>query len=511
MSDHDTQPAPGAGFSPDRSPARSTVPHHTAATDQRVPDGSRRWATLTLLAVTQFVVVLDSSIVNIALPSLGRSLHMSATGLSWVVNAYLLTFGGLLLLGGRAADLLGRRAVFTTGLLLFTLASLTAGLAPNGAALLASRAVQGAAAAIMSPAALSIVTTIFPEGRDRDRALGIWGAVAGSGGAAGVLLGGILTSGPGWSWIFFINVPVGALALLLTPKLIPALPARPGHRSFDLPGAVTVTGGLIAVVLGLVSSGSHGWASPSTLGPLAVGVLLLAAFAAVERRAAQPLVPPHMLRRRTVATANTVMLMTGGIIVSLFYFLALHMQQVLEYSPLHSGLAQLPLNASLITAAACASRLIARAGAPVVLTAGLLLLASGLLWLAAAPVDGSFPASLLGPLVLIGAGIGLALAPVNVIAYSGVPPHETGLAGGLINTSQQTGGALFLAVLTTLAASRTRHLLPGTTQTHAQAGGYHWAFAAAAALAVLAAAITAIALPRRERLPLHGIDTEQAS
>ncbi|ARZ72538.1 hypothetical protein SMD11_6962 [Streptomyces albireticuli] len=508
MSDHDTQPTPDAGLAPDRSP---TAPHHATTTDQPVPGGSRRWATLTLLAVTQFVVVLDSSIVNIALPSLGRSLHMSATGLSWVVNTYLLAFGGLLLLGGRAADLLGRRAVFATGLLLFTLASLTAGLAPDGAILLASRAVQGTAAAIMSPAALSIVTTVFPEGRDRDRALGIWGAVAGSGGAAGVLLGGILTSGPGWPWIFFINVPVGALALLLTPKLIPALPARPGRRSFDLAGATTVTGGLVASVLGLVSSSSHGWTSPRTLGPLAIGALLLVAFVAVERRAAQPLLPPHMLRRRTVATANTVMLMTGGVIVSLFYFLALHMQQVLEYSPLRSGLAQLPLNVALIVAAACASRLLARAGAPVVLTSGLLLLASGLLWLAAAPVDGSFLVTLLGPLVLIGAGIGLALAPVNVIAYSGVPPHETGLAGGLVNTSQQTGGALFLAVLTTLAASRTQHLLPGTSRTHALAGGYHWAFAAAAALAVLAAAITTLALARRERPPLHGLGAEQPS
>jgi len=455
----------------------------------------RRWAALTLLALAQFVVVLDASIVNIALPSISHGLGLSATGLSWVINAYLITFGGLLLLGGRAADLLGRRATFLGGLLVFTAASFADGLAPSGGALIAARAVQGAAAAFLSPAALSLVTTLFPDRAERGKALGVWGAVAGSGAAAGVLFGGLLTAALSWSWIFFINVPVGLLAAALTPRLLPRDRSRVGDRSVDLAGALSVMAGLAALVYGLVTSVSAGWGSARTLVPLTAGLALLATFVAVETRQAVPLVPLRIVARRAVAVANVVMTLVGAAIVGLFFFLSLYMQQALGYGPLAAGLAQLPLAVTLIAAAGLAPRLAARWGGRPVLVAGLALLAAGMVWFGLAPVGGSFLADILGPSLLVGAGLGLTFVPLTVLAVSDVSDREAGLASGLINTTQQIGGALGLAVLTTVATGRTQGLAHATSHLPALVGGFQWAFLGGAGLAVLATVIALIAAP----------------
>jgi EmrB/QacA subfamily drug resistance transporter len=477
-------------------PASGAVPAAAAGTASPY---RRRWQALTLLAVAQFVVVLDASIVNIALPAIGHGLHMQPGGLSWVIDAYLLTFGGLLLLGGRAADFFGRRAVFLAGLLAFTAASLADGLAPAGGALIAFRAIQGAAAAAMSPAALSIITTLFGRGPERARALGVWGAVAGSGSAAGVLLGGVLTDTLGWPAIFFINVPAGVIAAALTPRLIPDL--RPGgpRPPVDLPGALLGTGGLAAIVYGLISGSANGWTAAQTLIALPAGVALLAAFIAVEHRSRFPLMPLRIFRLRTVTAANAVMLLMGAAIVSLFFFLSLYMQQVLGYTPLAAGLTQLPLAVILIGAAGAAPALIGAVGRKGTLAGGLFLLSGGLAWLAQAPAAGTFAGAILGPSLLIGVGMGLAFVPANAIAVSGVGDRDTGLASGLINTTQQAGGALGLAITSALAAARTapllQHAAGEAARLAALTSGYQAGFAASAALAAIAAGITAIAVP----------------
>ncbi|HEY7262547.1 MAG TPA: DHA2 family efflux MFS transporter permease subunit [Trebonia sp.] len=460
----------------------------------------RRWQALSLLALAQFVVILDATIVNIALPAIGRGLHMQASELSWVIDAYLLTFGGLLLLGGRAADLLGRRRVFLGGLLAFSAASLADALAPTGGALIAFRAIQGAGAAAMSPAALSILTTLFPQGPERARALGVWGAVAGSGSAAGVLLGGVLTQAFGWPAIFYINVPVGIVAAVLTPRLIPPLrPAEVTRARIDLPGAVLVTGGLAAVVYGLIQGSEAGWSSARTLVSLAVGAVLLALFVVVEHRTENPLVPLRIFALRTVSSANTVMLLTGAAIVSLFFFLSLYMQQVLGYTPLKAGLTQLPLAVVLIAAAGAAPALIAAIGRKVTLAAGLAVLAGGLAWFTQVPVAGTYAGSILGPSLLVGIGLGLAFVPINAIAVSGVADGDTGLASGVINTSQQAGGALGLAIASAVATAQIAHLLPQAAtapdRLAALTSGYQMGFLASAAFASAAALVTLIAVP----------------
>jgi EmrB/QacA subfamily drug resistance transporter len=465
----------------------------------------RRWQALALLAIAQFVVILDASIVNIALPAIGRGLGMQPSGLSWVIDAYLLTFGGLLLLGGRAADLFGRRAVFLAGLLAFSAASLADGLAPNGTALIAFRAIQGAAAAAMSPAALSIVTTLFGPGPDRARALGVWGAVAGSGSAAGVLLGGVLTSAFGWPAIFFINVPVGIVAAALTPRLIPAMRPHAGvTRRVDLPGAVLATAGMAAVVYGLISGADAGWTAARTLIALLAGVVLLAVFVLVEHRSRYPLMPLRIFSLRTVSSANAVMILTGAAVVSLFFFLSLYMQQVLGYTPLAAGLTQLPLAITLVGAAGVAPVLIGVIGRRGTLAAGLVVVAGGLGWLALAPVDGTFTGTILGPSLLVGLGLGLAFVPVNAIAVGGVDDRDMGLASGVINTTQQVGGALGLAVASALATARTSPLLAhaasATARVAALNSGYQVGFAASAAFAAVAALVTVLAVPS-DRMP----------
>src|SRR6478609_7988679 len=337
----------------------------------KVSTDRRRWIALGLLATAQFVVVLDASIVNVALPSIGRSLHFSQDSLSWVVNAYVLTFGGFLLLGGRLADLLGRRRVFIAGLIVFALASLAGGLAQSEAWLIAARAVQGLGAALLSPAALSIVTNTFAEGAERNRALGVWGAVAGSGGAAGVLLGGVLTDSLGWEWVLYVNFPIGIAAALLAPRLIDESRAEGERRAFDIAGAVTVTAGLSVLVYALVDAQNAGWGSFQTVGLLGLSVALLAAFALIESRAAAPLVPFRIFRSRTLTGANVSGLLVGASLFSMFFFISLYMQQVLGYSAIHAGLSYLPLALVISLAAGVASQLVTTLGYKTVLAAGL--------------------------------------------------------------------------------------------------------------------------------------------
>jgi EmrB/QacA subfamily drug resistance transporter len=415
---------------------------------------------LALLAMTQFVVVIDASIVNIALPSIGRALHFSQADLSWVVNAYTLTFGGFLLLGGRMADLMGRRRMFMIGLVVFSLASLAGGLAQSEAWLIAARAVQGLGAAIVSPAALSIVTTTFADGAERNRALGVWGAVAGAGGAAGVLLGGVLTSGLSWRWVLFVNVPIGLLCAFLALRVLLESRADVESRSFDVPGAVTVTAGLALLVYALVNAVNAGWGASSTIVEIAGAVLLLGVFLAIERRQRAPLMPLSIFRLRTLRGADTVALLIGMSLFSMFFFVSLYMQQVLHYSALKAGISYLPLAIGIILSAGAASVGVTRFGFKPVLLAGLLFVAAGLFWFSKVPAHGgSFGADVLGPSLLAAIGLGLSFVPVTIAAVTGTRPHEAGLASGLVNTAQQVGGALGLAILATVANSRTNNLL----------------------------------------------------
>jgi EmrB/QacA subfamily drug resistance transporter len=413
----------------------------------------RRWIALALLCVAQFVVVLDASIVNVALPTIGTALDFSESSLPWVVNAYVLTFGGFLLLGGRMADLLGRRRIFMGGLILFALASLAGGLATNSGQLVAARAVQGLGAAILSPAALSIVATTFRDGAERNRALGIWGAVAGSGGAAGVLLGGVLTEGLGWEWVFWVNVPIGIVAAAVAPSLIAETRAEGEVRHFDVAGATTITLGLSALVFALLDAESAGWGSAQTIGTLVASALLLVAFVAIERRSRAPLVPFSIFRVRTITGANVVGILVGASLFSMFFFISLYMQQVLGYSPIHAGLSYLPLAISIIVSAGVASQLVTKVGFKPILAIGMALIAAGLVWFSQISVHGSFLADILGPSLLAAVGLGLAFVPVTIAAVSGIEDREQGLASGLINTSQQVGGALGLAILAAVANS----------------------------------------------------------
>jgi EmrB/QacA subfamily drug resistance transporter len=411
----------------------------------------KRWIGLGLLCVAQFMVVLDASIVNVALPTIGSVLDFSQDDLSWVVNAYVLTLGGFLLLGGRAADLLGRRRVFMFGLILFALASLAGGLSNSSGFLIAARAVQGLGAAIVSPAALSIVTTTFSDGAERNKALGVWGAVAGSGAAAGVLLGGILTEYVGWEWVLWVNVPIGIGAAFLAPRLLAESRSESATRAFDVAGAVTVTAGLALLVYTLLEAPNVGWGSTRTIVLLVAAVALLAAFVAIEQRSKSPLVPFSIFRRRTLTGANVVGLLTGASLLSMFFFLSLYMQNVLGYSAIKAGLSYLPLAISIILAAGIGSFLVTKIGFKPVLAAGMLLISAGLVWFSQISVDGTFLSDVLGPSLLAAVGLGFAFTAGTIAAVSGVEDRQQGLASGLINTSQQVGGALGLALLSTVA------------------------------------------------------------
>jgi EmrB/QacA subfamily drug resistance transporter len=456
---------------------------------------------LVLLAMTQFVIVIDASIVNVALPSIGAALHFARADLSWVVNAYTLTFGGFLLLGGRLADLLGRRRMFMLGLIVFSLASFAGGIAQSEGWLIAARAIQGLGAAIVSPAALSIITTTFAEGAERNRALGIWGAVAGAGGAAGVLLGGILTSGLSWRWVLFVNVPIGLLAATVAPRTLLESRSDDQRRTFDLAGAVTVTAGLALLVYAVVDAVNSGWGSSTTLIRLAIAAALLIAFLVIELRERHPLMPFSIFRLRTLRGANIVGLLIGMSLFSMFFFISLYLQNVLHYSPIKTGIAYLPLAVGIILSAGAASQLVTRVGFKPPLIAGLLLIAGGLLWFSQVPaVGGSFAADVLGPSLLAAVGLGFAFVPVTIAAVTGTAPHEAGLASGLINTSQQVGGALGLAILATVANSRTQSVFHSGVHSASVAltKGFDRAFLVGAGFALVGALLAAVLISSRD-------------
>jgi EmrB/QacA subfamily drug resistance transporter len=459
-----------------------------------------KWFALALLAMTQFVIILDASIVNVALPSIGKDLELSQDDLSWVVNAYTLTFGGFLLLGGRLADLLGRRRMFISGLILFGLSSLAGGLAAEEWQLIAARALQGLGAAIISPAALSIVTTTFTEGRERNTALGVWGAVAGAGGAAGVLMGGVLTEYLGWEWVLWVNVPIALIAASLAPRLLEESRDETA-TSFDVPGAVTVTGGLAVLVYALVDAESAGWGSTQTLGLIGLALVLLAGFIAIESRTAHPLMPFSIFRLRTLRGANIVGLLVGMSLFSMFFFISLYLQQVLGYEPLKAGLAYLPLSGLIIVSAGVASSLVTRIGFKPTLVTGMLFVSAGLLWFSqvSAP-GGSYVGDVLFPSMLAAIGLGLAFVPVTIAAVTGTEPAEAGLASGLINTSQQIGGALGLAVTATVATAATTNAFESgeRVRTVALTEGFQDAFLTCAGIALVGALLAALLISSRD-------------
>jgi EmrB/QacA subfamily drug resistance transporter len=460
----------------------------------------KRWLALILLCSAQFVVVLDASIVNVALPSIGKALDFSQENLPWVVNAYVLTFGGFLLLGGRTADLLGRRRVFMAGLMLVAVASLAAGFAATEGQLIAARAAQGLGAAIISPAALSIVTTTFSDGAERNKALGVWGAVAGSGGAAGVLLGGILTDGLGWEWVLWVNVPVSLIAVALAPRLIAESRAENEARVFDVAGAVTVTASLSILVYALVDANDAGWGSSQTIGLIALAALLMAAFVAIELRTAKPLVPFSIFRIRTLTGANVVGLLVGASLFSMFFFISLYMQQVLDYSAIHAGLSYLPLALVIMASAGIASQLVTKLGYKPVLAAGLLFIVIGLAWFSRVSVGGSFTTDILGPSLFAAAGLGFAFVTTTIAAVSGVEENEAGLASGLINTSQQIGGALGLAVLSAVAISRTDDVMSAGSSSlkNGLTEGFQAAFLGGAMIAAIGFVLTLVLIRGRD-------------
>jgi EmrB/QacA subfamily drug resistance transporter len=457
-----------------------------------------RGLALGLILLAQLLVVIDVSIVTLALPAIQRGLGFSPAGLQWVISAYALAFGGFLLLGGRLADLLGRRRILTAGAGLFTVASLACGLAGSAGMLVAARAAEGLGAAMMAPAAMSLILAIFPEGAERNRALGALGAVGGAGGAIGVLAGGMLTTWLSWQWIFFVNLPVGALIVAAARPLLPESRASQARRRFDVAGAATVTGGLSLLVYAVVTAASHGWASAATIGLLAGAAALIAAFVVIEARSAAPLLPLTFFRNRTVRAANLAGLLLGAAIFPMFVFLSLYMQQALGYSAIKAGLAFLVIAGGLIASSGVAQGLVTRLGTKLVLTAGLLGLTVAQVLFARLPVAGHFTGDLLPGFVVVAAALGLSFVGDVIASTAGVKPAEAGLASGLINASQQIGGAIGLAVATSVAAARTAALLSaGHPQTAALAGGFHDAFMLTGALALAAAA--AATLIRRAR------------
>jgi EmrB/QacA subfamily drug resistance transporter len=412
----------------------------------------RRWKALAVVCAAFFMTVLDVSIVNVALPSIGKALDFSRDNLQWVVTAYAITFGGFLLLGGRAADLLGRRRVFLVGVVLFTAASFVCGLAWSEGVLIASRAVQGLGAAIISPAALSIITTTFEEGAERNKALGIWGAIGGSGAAVGVLAGGVLTKYLGWEWIFFVNVPVGALALTLAPRFVRESRVE-RESSQDVAGALTVTGGLALLVYSVSNAPAHGWGSGWTLSRLAVAVVLLAAFLVIEARAKDPIMPFRIFRVSTVAGANAAGLLLGAVIFANFFLLTLYVQQVLGWSALKTGLTFIATAGTAILWAGLAQALVTKIGAKTVMAVGFVAMVAGMAWYTQIPVHASYWSDLLPGYLLVGFALPFSFIPVSIAALAGVQSHEAGLASGLINTAQQIGGAIGVAVTSSVSIS----------------------------------------------------------
>src|SRR5256714_10148814 len=457
----------------------------------------KRWLALAVIVAAQFMVVLDVAIVNVALPSIKTDLHFSQESLQWVITAYAILFGGALLLGGRLADLLGRRRLFVIGLVIFTVSSLLDGLAWSEPSLIAFRCLQGLGAALLSPAALSILTTTFEEGRERNIALGIWGAASGSGGAAGVLLGGALTSAFSWSWIFFINVPAGAIVLAVTPWLLRESRAALDHRYFDTAGAASITGGLMLLVYAMTRATQHGWATTETIGLLAASAALIVGFVVIELRSKAPLLPMGIFRLRTLAASNISGLLLAAAVFSQFFLLTLYMQQVLHYSALKTGVAYVALTLSIIGFSAVSQALATRIGIRRVLPIGMLLSAAGLVLYAQLPVHGHYFWDLFPAFLLSGIGLALAFVPMSIGALTGVRQSEAGIASGLINTSQQVGGAMGVAAATTIATTFTGHYVsshPGATALGPGAlnHGFQITFYALAAVAVVGAAVAAV-------------------
>jgi len=463
---------------------------------------SKRWQALTVLSIAYLMVVLDVSIVNVALPSIQKSLNFSTSGLEWVVSGYALTFGGFLLLGGRAGDLLGRRRVFMAGLVLFSIFSLLSGLAVSPAMLIATRALQGAAGAVLSPSVFSIVTVTFEEGSERNKALGILGAIAGGGAAIGLLVGGILTEFVGWEWIFFVNVPIGLALLLLVPRFVQESRAPELMRHFDVAGAVTVTGGLMLLVYALTRAPTVGWGSAQTIGSFVGFAVLMAAAVVIERRSRSPLIDLSIFRRRTLTGANVIGLLLGTMLFGMFFLLSLYQQDVLGYSPLRTGVGTLAIALTVIGAAAVSQALVTRIGVKPVLMFGLALLGGGLVYYTQISVNGSYVTDLLPGFLLTGVGLGFSFVPISIAALGGVTSREAGLASGLINTSQQIGGAIGLAILTTVATTRTNNLLAsGVAAPTALTDGFRLAFWFGVGFAVIALVTTFVVLKREDLVP----------
>jgi len=463
---------------------------------------TNRWLVLVLVCIAQFMVVLDATVVNVALPSIREDLDFSASSLQWVVNSYTLAFGGFLLLGGRAADFIGRKRLFLIGVVVFTGASLLNGLATSSEFLVAARALQGLGGAMVSPAALAIVTTTFRDGAERTKALSVWAAIAVGGAAVGLLLGGILTEYLSWEWAFYVNVPVGIAALLLSLRFIPE--SRVPTSGVDVLGAVTVTAGLTLLVYAIVRTQEAGWTSLETIGLAGAALALLVAFVAVERRTAAPLVRLGIFRVRSITGANLAMLAVFGGMFAVFYFASIYVQGILGFSPVEAGLAFLPLTAGIILFSGIAQQMIPRVGVRWVAMPGMAVAGVGLALLSLAPVDGTYVRDVLPGLLVMSAGLGLTFVPMTLIATTNVGDEDAGLASGLFNSSQQIGGALGLAILSTIAAQTTTDALPtGAAPTAAQEAsalvdGFQVAFAAGAGLMLLGVLLTAVLIRRRD-------------
>jgi EmrB/QacA subfamily drug resistance transporter len=460
-----------------------------------------RWRAFAVLAVAYFMTIVDLTIVNVSLPTIGSALHFSESNLQWVVTAYAITFGGFLLLGGRAADLLGRRRIFLLGLAIFTAASLGCGLARNDGLLIALRGLQGFGAAVVLPAALSIVMNMFAEGAERNKALGLWGAIAASGATFGLITGGLLTRYVGWEYIFYLNVPIGAAGLLLAPRIVPESRLASARRRFDPLGAVTVTGGLLLLVYTISKAPQAGWGSARTVTLLAVSTALLAAFLATEARAAAPLMPLRIFRLRLVAVSNAVGLLLGGSFYAFIFIGTLYLQQVLHYSALQAGIAWLATSVTSVALAGVSQKLVTIISAGPVMALGMALIAGGILWATQVPVQGHFWSVLAGPFFVTGAGTAFTFVPVSIGGLAGVAEHEAGLASGLLNTSQQLGGAIGVAIASTVAATRLATLLgQGKAADVALTGGFRWAFWVCGTIALLALPATATLLRRTPAL-----------
>ena len=458
-----------------------------------------RWLVLAIVCVAQFMVVLDATVVNVALPSIQRALSFSINDLQWIINSYTLVFGGFLLLGGRASDLLGRQRLFIAGVVIFTIASAINGIADSSNVLIAGRALQGLGGAFVSPAALSILTTSFDEGAERTKALGVWSAIAAGGAAAGLIIGGALTEYLSWRWVFFVHLPVGVGATLAALRFVPNSRAEQRPHTYDAAGAVTVTGGLLVLVYAIVKAQSYGWGSGKTLALFVLAIVLLVAFVFIELRSRSPLIRLGIFRMRSLTGSNLTMLLVASGLFAMFYFASLYQQEILGYGPLKAGLAFVPFAMGIIVGAGLSQALIAKLGVRLVTYIGITLGVAGLVYFARLPVHGTYARDILPTILITSIGMGLTFVPCTLLATTNVEAADAGLASGLLNTSQQVGGALGLAILSTLAASRTTNRIGGGTErATALVSGYHVAFLVGAAMLALAGIVLAATVRKQD-------------